>query len=137
MSIKDIAEQFFIACESGQGWDVCQAFCDSNATFSSQTSVLTEITRIEAYTEWMKDLFEAIPNGQYEIQSFGVDNVRQSVIVFGIFRGTHTGQGGPTPPTGKDLVADYVYDMVFEGERIVHMTKIWNDTISLKQLGWS
>lgn len=26
--------------------------------------------------------------------------------------------------------------MVFEGNRIKHMTKIWNDTISLQQLGW-
>jgi predicted ester cyclase len=84
----------------------------------------------------MKALFEAIPNGQYEIQSFGADNERQSVIVFGIFKGTHSGQGGPIPATGKNIVADYVYNMVFEGEKIVHMTKIWNDTISLKQLGW-
>jgi hypothetical protein len=26
--------------------------------------------------------------------------------------------------------------MTFEGDRIKHMTKIWNDTISLQQLGW-
>jgi hypothetical protein len=26
--------------------------------------------------------------------------------------------------------------MQFEGEKIAHMTKIWNDTIALKQAGW-
>ena len=31
----------------------------------------------------------------------------------------------------------YVYHMVFDGERIKHMTKIWNDSISMEQLGWS
>ena len=30
----------------------------------------------------------------------------------------------------------YVYVMDFDGDRIRHMTKIWNDGISLKQLGW-
>jgi len=27
--------------------------------------------------------------------------------------------------------------MDFDGDRIRHMTKIWNDGISLKQLGWA
>jgi len=26
--------------------------------------------------------------------------------------------------------------MNFDGDRIRHMTKIWNDGISMKQLGW-
>ena len=38
------------------------------------------------------------------------------------------------PPTGKRVQADYVYVMDFDGDRIRHMTKIWNDGISLKQL---
>ena len=33
------------------------------------------------------------------------------------------------------MAADHVYED-FEGDRIKHMTKIWNDTISLQQLGW-
>jgi hypothetical protein len=28
-------------------------------------------------------------------------------------------------------------DLQFDGDRICHMTKIWNDGISLKQLGWA
>ena len=41
------------------------------------------------------------------------------------------------PATGKQLEADYVYVMQFEGAKIRHMTKIWNDSISLQQLGWA
>ncbi len=41
------------------------------------------------------------------------------------------------PPTGKALEADYVYVMEFDGGQIKHMTKIWNDAHSLKQLGWT
>ena len=45
-------------------------------------------------------------------------------------------QGGPVPPTGKRVEADYVYIMEFEGDLIRNMTKVWNDGVSLKQLGW-
>jgi hypothetical protein len=41
------------------------------------------------------------------------------------------------PPTGKSVTADYVYVMNFDGDKIRHMTKIWNDGHTLKQLGWA
>ena len=65
-----------------------------------------------------------------------VDEPRSNVIAYGVFRGTHTGDGGPVPPTGKAVAADYVYVMDFDGDKIRHMTKIWNDAHSLRQLGW-
>jgi hypothetical protein len=64
-------------------------------------------------------------------------SLRNNVAIFGIFRGTHTGEGGPVPPTGKGVEADYVYVLDFEGDKISHMTKIWNDGISMQQLGWA
>ena len=84
----------------------------------------------------MKGLFTPVPDGQYEVRSFAVDEDRNNVAAYGVFRGTHTGTGGPVPPTGKRVEADYVYVMQFDGDKIRHMTKIWNDGISLKQLGW-
>ena len=41
------------------------------------------------------------------------------------------------PATGKRVEADYVYVMNFDGDRIRHMTKIWNDGVSMAQLGWA
>lgn len=135
-SIKQVAEQFFDACETGKGWDVCQKYCHPGATFSSQTGALVDVKTLQAYTDWMKGLFTPVPDAQYELRSFAVDEGRKNVIGYGVFRGTHTGPGGPVPPTGKKVEADYVYVMDFDGDRIRHMTKIWNDGISLKQLGW-
>lgn len=65
------------------------------------------MTTLEAYTDWMKGLFR-----------------------------THT-VDGPVPATGKSVEADYVYIMNFTGDKIGHMTKIWNDGHSLRQLGWA
>ncbi len=136
-SIKDTAERFFDACETGKGWDVCKQFCHPGATFSAQAGALADVRTLEAYTGWMKGLLGPVPDGSYEIRSFAVDDARHNVIVYGVFRGTHTGDGGPVPPTKKRVEADYVYVMQFDGERIRHMTKIWNDGVSLKQLGWA
>jgi steroid delta-isomerase-like uncharacterized protein len=135
-SMKECAEKFFDACETGKGWEVCKEFCHDDATFSAQAGALGEVKTVEAYTDWMKGLFTPMPDGRYEIRSFAVDEERNNVSAFAVFHGTHTGEGGPVPPTGKHVAAEYVYVMEFEGDRIRHMTKIWNDVFSLQQAGW-
>ena len=135
-SIRDVAELFFEACETGKGWQGCEQYCHPGATFAAQTDALADVTTLEAYTEWMKGLLTILQDGTAEVRSFAVDEARNNVTAFGVFRGTHTGEGGPVPPTGKQVEADYVYVMDFDGDRIRHMTKIWNDGISLQQLGW-
>ena len=136
-SIRDTAQQFFDACETGKGWDACQPYCHADATFSSQTEALEGVDTVEGYTEWMKGLYTPLPDASYEVRSFAVDDARQNVAAYSVFRGTHTGEGGPVPPTGNKVEADYVYVMDFDGDQIRHLTKIWNDGISLKQLGWT
>jgi predicted ester cyclase len=135
-SIKETAEKFFDACETGKGWQACESYCHPDATFSCQAEALADVNSLEGYTEWMKGLFTPVPDASYELRSFAVDESRSNVSAYAIFRGTHTGEGGPVPATGKQVEADYVYVMEFEGDYIRHMTKIWNDGFSLKQLGW-
>ena len=84
----------------------------------------------------MKGFFTSAPDGQYELKSFALDEARDCVVGYRIFRGTQTGQGGPMPPTGKEVESDDVVITEFDGDRIHHMTKIWNDVAALKQLGW-
>jgi predicted ester cyclase len=133
----DQAKLFFEACDTGKGWEGCQAYCQPKATFSAQSGVLSDITTLDGYCEWMKNLLTPIPDGHYELKFFAQDEERNSVATFAVFHGTQTGPGGPGEPTGKSIAADYVYVMEFEGTRISHMTKIWNDNISLQQLGWA
>ena len=135
--ILEPARQFFDACETGKGWATCSAFCTPDATFSSQTTVLAEISTLEAYCDWMKGMMTPIPDGHYELKFFAADDEDASVAAVAVFHGTQTGEGGPVPATGKSIAADYVYHIQFDGTQIKHMTKIWNDTISLQQLGWA
>jgi predicted ester cyclase len=136
MSMRETAQRFFDACETGKGWEGCKQYCHDNATFAAQADALADVKTLHGYTEWMKGLFTPIPDGNYELRSLAVDDERHTVSAFAVFRGTHTGEGGPVTPTKKSVAADYVYVMQFDGDRIKHMTKIWNDAFSLKQLGW-
>jgi predicted ester cyclase len=91
---------------------------------------------MEQYAEWMKGLMTTLPDGAYELKSFATDSERKTVSAYAVFSGTHTGGGGPCPPTGKSLSSDYVYVMEFAGDKICHMTKIWNSGLAMKELGW-
>lgn len=134
--ISEQARRFFDACETGKGWQACKPYCHPDASFSAQAGALAEIVTLEAYCEWMKGLFGPMPDGRYELRFFGVDEARRTVAAYAVFHGTHTGDGGPVPPTGKAAAADYVYAMKFDGDRIASMTKIWNDGFTLQSLGW-
>jgi predicted ester cyclase len=131
------AKLFFEACETGKGWDGCKEYCSPQATFSCQTGALADVNTLEGYCEWMKNLLTPIPDGHYELKFIGVDEERNCVSACAVFHGTQTGPGGPGEPTGKTVSSDYVYAMDFDGDRIRHMTKVWNDTIALQQLGWA
>ena len=137
MSIKQSAREFFDACETGKGWEVCQQWCHDGATFSVQADPLAEVTTIEGYTEWLKGLLVAVPDGHYHMQSFSEDDGNRKVVVTSVFHGTHTVDAGMGAPTGKTVATDYAYVMDFEGDKIKHMTKIWNDGHALKQFGWA
>jgi len=136
-SFTTIAKQFFDACETGKGWQGCAEYCTPNATFSAQAEPLADLKTLKQYTDWMKGLLTFIPDGRYVVKSFATDDDRKSVCAFGVFSGTHSGQGGPCPPTGKSTSTDYVYVMEFEGNKIRHMTKIWNAGLAMKDLGWA
>jgi len=136
-AITETARQFFEACETGKGWAGCRAFCTPDASFSAQSEPLAEIRTLEAYTEWMKGLLGFMPDGRYEVKSFATDEDRKNVAAYGVFTATHTGDGGPLPPTGKRTTTDYVYVMQFQGDRISHMTKIWNAGWAMRDLGWA
>ena len=136
-SITRVAESFFEACETGKGWAGCKAYCTPDATFSAQAEPLLDVKTLEQYTNWMQAITGMLPDARYEIKSFATDEERNNVAAYAVFHGTHTGQGGPVPPTGKSTSTDYVYVMQFEGDKIVQMTKIWHSWLAMKELGWA
>jgi predicted ester cyclase len=136
MSVSTTAQDFFAACETGEGWEVCKAYCAPNATFTAQAEPLAGVKTLAEYCDWMKGLLTIMPDGSYEVKSFATDTERNNVAAYAVFSGTHTGPGGPCAPTGKKTISDYVYVMQFTGDKISHMTKIWHAGLAMKELGW-
>ena len=136
MAIKETAWKFFEACETGKGGEVCKHWCHAGATFSCQAGALADVTTAAAYADWMKGILGPLPDGRYELKAFSSDEERNTVTAAAVFHGTHTGEGGPVPPTGKAAASDYVYVFDFNGEKISHVTKVWNDLPALQSLGW-
>ncbi|MGY1620466.1 ester cyclase [Geodermatophilus sp. SYSU D00691] len=114
-TITDVAQAFVDACETGRGWEGCSSYCHPDAGFSAQAAPLADVRTVRDYT----------------------DPARDAVCVYAVFTGTHTGDGGPVPPTGRRTTSDYVYVLEFDGGRISGMTKIWNSGHALEELGWA
>lgn len=132
----ETAQGFFEACETGKGWAECAQYCTDGATFACQADALAETTTLEAYAEWMKGLLVPVPDGHYELTAFAMDDARSTAVASAIFKGTNT-VDGPVPATGNSVSSDYAYVMKFDGGKISHMTKIWNDVPALRALGWA
>lgn len=137
MSHYQTAQDFFDACETGKGWDGCKSWCHANASFSCQADALAETKTLADYADWMKGLLTPIPDGHYKLTAFAEDEAHGTVVAAAEFHGTQTGAGGPVPPTSMSVVSDYAYVMQFDGDKISHMTKIWNDLHALRELGWA
>jgi len=137
MSLFKNAEKFFHACESFKGWDVCKAYVADNAIFFGQCEPLAEIKSVKDYVDWMTGFGIIAPDGNYELHASAFDEINNTAIFFATFTGTHTGEGGPVPPTNKTTNSHYVYALKMDGDgKIVSMNKIWNASWAMKELGW-
>src|SRR5215469_2134384 len=124
-SMTETARAFFDACETGQGWAACSAYCQPDASFTAQAEPLAEMQSLEQYTDWMKGLLVVAPDGRYALKSFATDPEHNSVAAYAVFSGTHTGEGGPVPPTGQSTNSDYVYVMEFDDGKTGTLRRSW------------
>jgi hypothetical protein len=136
-AITAVAKLFFDACEGGRGWDGCREFCTPDASFSTQSEQMGNVPTLRQYADLCAGFLKVCPDASYIVKSFATDESSQTVCVFAVISGTHTGAPrGPIPPTGKKTVTNYVYAMEFGDNKIKHMTKIWNPGWTIKELGW-
>lgn len=131
------AQKFFHNCESLKGWDTCEDLVAENALFNGQCEPLVELKTVKEYVEWMIGFGNIAPGCSYEIHSSSFDEENSTALFFATFTATHTGEGGPVPPTNKTTNAHYVYALKMnELGKVENMTKIWNAPWTMRELGW-
>jgi len=138
MNLFKTAEMFFHACESLKGWDACKDYVADNANFIAQCEPLTEIKKVKDYVDWVTGLGTiTAPGCTYKLHTSAYDEANMTAIFYATFTGTHSGDGGPVPPTNKTTNTHYVYALKMNDEgKIESMTKIWNASWALRELGW-
>jgi ketosteroid isomerase-like protein len=119
----DEAIAFFDALERGAGWQVCRRWCHEDAGFACQAEALAGISTLQAYAGWMAALYDHVPDGHYDLKTVATSVDGTECVLFAVFRGTAaTAEGGT-----RDLAENYVYVIRFDGGRVRHLTKVWND----------
>ncbi len=138
MTLFENAQKFFHNCESAKGWEACVAYVDGNGKFDCQSQALTNVKDIKSYVDWVYGLSNTtMPGSRYEVHASAYDEETNTAIFFSTFIGTHTGEGGPIPPTQKTTNTDYVYAIKMnDNGKVSSMTKIWNAPWALRELGW-
>lgn len=138
MSAFEVATRFFEACEKPLGWEGCVEYVAESASFTAQSEPLAEIDTVEAYCEWMKAFGTVTASGAtYELHCSSYDEATRSAMFFATYHATHTGDGGPVAPTGKQTNSHYVYILKMgDDDKVAEMTKIWNAPWAMKELGW-
>ena len=126
------AEEFFAACEAGKGWVGVRSIARRMRLSGHRRSHWQES---QYYTDWVKGAIGIFPDGRSELMAFAVDEARRKVVVAAVFHATHTGEGGPVPPTGESMATDYVYVMEFTGGKISGVTTVWNSGLAMKAIG--
>jgi hypothetical protein len=138
MTAMENATRFFHACESLEGWQGCQPYTAPGATFRAQCEPLADVTTVQAYTDWMAGLGKGPLQGcRYVVNASAWDEANRTALFFATITGSHVGEGGPVPPTRRETKTDYVYALKMSADgKVAAMTKVWNATWTLRELGW-
>ena len=138
MSAFENATRFFHACERSEGWDGCQQYVEPGASFEAQAGPLVEIGTVQDYTDWMAGAASWMPDGRYDLHTSAWDEANRAATFVATYHGSHSGEGGPVPPTNREMSSDYVYVLYMNADdRVERMVKIWNAAWAMNQLGWA
>ena len=133
-SQRGAAYAFLDACETGEGWEVCQDWCHFNATLSYQEELEAKVITLALYTDWMKELLSRTTEQAYILKSLTIFSRRTPVTAVAKFYGSKSLEGGPVPPAQSSIVSEYTYIMEFYGDKICHLTKVWSDIHAVRDI---
>lgn len=138
MSAFDTAKKFFDACEAPAGWEGCREYVEEGASFVAQSEPLADMETVEDYCEWMKGFGTVTAAGAtYDLHTASWDDENRTAVFFATYHATHSGDGGPVPPTNQSTNSHYAYVIKMgDSGKVAHLTKVWNAPWAMRELGW-
>lgn len=125
--------------DNGRDFEAVREYIVEDAPFECQADAMKDLKTIEDYANWMVGIGNTTaPGFTIDKHCSAWDEDNNIAIHYATFHATHTGEGGPVPPTNKSMHTDYVYFVEVNGEnKVVKMKKVWNDGFAFKQVGWA
>ena len=115
------AGAFFEACDYGKGWSGCKSYCHYDASFETEAETLAEIDTLDTYCDWMVEALAMFDETvEIEVRSEAYDVKKDIALIYAEIRGNVI-----IGPELMFMKTDYVYAINFNGEKISHITKIW------------
>lgn len=110
----------------------------ADAPFDCQADALQDLNTIGDYAKWMVGIATlTAPCFVVEKHYSASDQDTNTADHFATFHCKHAGDGGPVPPTHKHMDTKYVYFVEMNDEdKVVKMSKVWNDGFAFNQVGW-
>ncbi|MBT8077387.1 MAG: nuclear transport factor 2 family protein [Gammaproteobacteria bacterium] len=138
MSAFENAQKFFEACETAKGWAGCSPYVADNASFTAQSEPIADMKTVQEYCDWMAGFATVTaPGSSYDLHASSFDEANRKATFFATYHATHTGDGGPVPPTNKETHSHYVYVIEMnDDDKVSDMVKIWNAPWAMRELGW-
>ena len=129
---KEIVMKSFEVVANGdyEGMDM---YIAENYVRHCQATPELVIESLDAFKEFIRNDRKSIPDQKLNIKMLVAED--DLVAFWGTYTGTHTGQMGPFPPTGKSANLDFSGLHRLENGKVVETWVTWDNVTILGQLG--
>ncbi|KAL6048053.1 hypothetical protein QOT17_002012 [Balamuthia mandrillaris] len=132
----ELAQQLFEALEDGKGFEPVAEHIVAGAPFVCDG--IADVKTLEAYYAWMQGFkSKTCPDFSYVIESRCSNDTDVTFVCSCEF--THTGEGGPKPPSNPPKRGSCWYSYTFrfnEEGKVVKMMKVFDWGQAFKTVGW-
>jgi len=116
-----------------QKWDELDKYIAADFHRYSQATPDAEINSLDDMKKFMKEWYTSFPDAKMELRMVAAED--SLVAIWVTFAGTHLGQMGPFPPTGKQMESETFGFFRVEDGLIKESWVTWDNVAGLKQLG--
>ena len=129
---KEIVEKTFEIVENGD-YEGMDKYIAKDYIRHCQATPELVIESLDAFKEFIRNDRKSIPDQKLKMKMLIAEG--DLVAFWGTYTGTHTGQMGPFPPTGKSAELDFSGVHRLENGKVVETWVTWDNVTILSQLG--
>ena len=118
---------------NNQQWDSLDLYFAEDFHRYSQATPDVVIESLDDMRRFVKEWYTSFPDAHMEVQKVVAEN--DLVAVWVTFAGTHKGQMGPFPPTGKRMESETFGIFRFENGKAKEAWVTWDNVAGFVQLG--